>query len=99
MSRLKKFLAEHAEKLKVDQQEALKKRDEWVEAVGRLMEQIRGWLESSDPDHFLEVREETHKISERGIGTYEVSGLVIALGQRLVRVKPIARNVMGPLSD
>jgi hypothetical protein len=99
MSTLQDFLAEQAEKLKDTQQEALQRRDEWVASVERLNELIRGWLRASDPNHILDVREEPHEIREQGIGFYTVPGLVIALGPRLVRVVPIARNVVGPLSD
>jgi hypothetical protein len=99
MSTLKDFLAEQAEKLKDTQQEAARRRDEWVASVNRLNEHIRGWLRSSDPEQILEVCEEPHEIREQGIGTYTAPGLVIALGARIVRVVPIARNVVGPLSE
>ena len=96
---LKDFIAERVEKLRTEKPQADKKRDEWVDAVDRLNQQISEWLTQADPDHnVLEVCERPYQLREEGIGTYEVRGLSIGLGTREVRVEPIARNVAGPLS-
>jgi hypothetical protein len=99
MSNFTQFLAEQAEKLRTGQQEVLRTRDEWVAAVDGLTGQIRDWLGSSDPDHVLDVAPEEYELREQRLGTYKIDGLVISLGPRLVRVKPIARYVLGPISD
>ncbi len=100
MESLKDFIASQAEKLRNEESQAARKRDEWVGAVDRLNEQIREWLTSADPDHaILEVRETPFQLREEGIGGYEARGLLIRVGRREIRVAPIARNVAGPLSE
>ncbi|HKI17572.1 MAG TPA: hypothetical protein VKA15_06815, partial [Isosphaeraceae bacterium] len=99
MGSLKDFIAEQAEKLRPEEPQAVRKRDEWVGAVDRLNQQVREWLTQADPDHkVLEVRERPYQLREEGIGTYEARGLSISVGRREVRVEPIARNIAGPLS-
>ena len=99
MGSLKDFIAEQAEKLRTEEPEAVRKRDEWVAAVNRLNRQIEEWLAQADPDHkVLLVRKAPYQLREEGIGTYEARGLSISLGRREVRVVPIARNVADPLS-
>jgi hypothetical protein len=96
---LKEFIAEQAEKLRAELPRAAGKRDEWVAAVDRLNELIKGWLEQADPERVLEVQVRPYQLREEGIGSYEVRGLSIGLGPREVRVEPIARHVAGPLSS
>lgn len=99
MGSLKEYIAEQADRLRAEESEAGRKRDEWVRAIDRLNRQIRDWLEQADPDHkFIEVEERPYQFREEGIGAYEASGLSIHLGQREVRLVPVARNVAGPLS-
>jgi hypothetical protein len=95
---LKEFLSEQAEKLKAEKSDAAKKRDEWVGAVDRLNDEIRGWLGQADPSHILEIHVQSYHLREVGIGAYDVDGLTICLGKTEVRTQPIARNVVGPHS-
>jgi len=96
---LKDFIASQAQKLRNEEHQAARKRDEWVSAVDRLNQQIRSWLTQADPDHeVLEVRELPYQLRDEGIGSYEARGLLISLGRRQIRLEPIARNVAGPLS-
>ena len=97
MRSLKEFLEEEAEKLKTEPSKATLKRDEWVAAVDRLMEEILGWIGEADPNRILAVEERTVAIREEMIGSYEARALTIILGIRSVRVEPIARGVLGPL--
>jgi predicted transcriptional regulator len=93
---LKEFLATEADKLQSEQLDAIKRRDEWVEAVDRLLAQIKDWLHQADPGRILTIEETTHKLREHGIGSYEAAGLWVGIGVRQVRVEPVARNVLGP---
>jgi hypothetical protein len=97
---LKEFIASQAQKLRNEESQAVDKRNEWVAAVDRLNQQIMAWLTSADPDHaILDVRETPYQLREEGIGSYLARGLIISAGRRELRVKPIARNVAGPLSS
>lgn len=99
MESLKDFIAQQAEKLRTEGPRAVQKRDEWVAAVDRLIEQIKEWLAQADPDrNVLDVRERPFRLREEGIGTYEARGLTISLGPNEIRIEPIARYVAGPLS-
>ena len=96
---LREFLESQEEQLKAGQPQAIKRRDEWIAAVDRLEGRIRDWLASSDPRGLLEVRAESCELREQGIGLYRVGRLVMAMGPRIVRLDPVARNVVGPLSS
>jgi hypothetical protein len=95
---LKEFLASQAERLKAQKPEVERRREEWVAAVERLNDQIKGWLKQADSDGILNFEDRTISIREEGIGTYDVSGLSIGIGPWEVRVEPIARYVAGPTS-
>ncbi len=96
MASLKEFLESEAEKLRGEQSDAIKRREEWVAAVDRLIAQIKEWLREADPGRILTIEETTHELREHGIGSYEAPGLWIGIGVRQVRVEPISRNVIGP---
>ena len=73
---LKEFLASEAEKLQSERSEAMKKRDEWVESVGRLLAQIEDWLGEADSGRVLTYRRGQMTLREAGIGTYDVPFLL-----------------------
>jgi hypothetical protein len=94
---LKEFLASEAEKLRSEQSEALTKRAEWIAVVDRLLAQIKDWLGQADTQRILMIDEAPLRLSEQGLGTYEIPSLTIGLGTREVRIKPVARFVAAPL--
>jgi hypothetical protein len=94
---LKEFLAGEAEKLRTEQSEAMKTRDEWISSVDRLFAQIKDWLQQADEGRILMIQEASFPISEQGIGTYEIPSLTMGVGMREVRVRPVARFVAAPL--
>jgi hypothetical protein len=97
---LKEFIESQAEKLRHEESQAARKRNEWVAAVDRLNQQIITWLTFADPDQaILKVSETPYHLREEGIGSYEAHGLLITVGRRALRLEPVARNVVGPLSS
>lgn len=68
---------------------------EWREAVNLLLNTMRGWLDAADPNHVLEVTGFVQLKVEQGLGEFEIEGLQIRLGSRIVRVIPVGRNVVG----
>jgi hypothetical protein len=94
---LKEFLASEAEKLRSEQTEALTQRREWIAAVDRLLARIKDWLADADTQQVLMIEEAPLRLSEQGLGTYEIPSLTIGLGTREVRIKPIARFVATPM--
>ncbi len=97
MKSFKEFLQDQAQKETIV--EAKTKVEEWHSAVLKLIGQMEVWLRDADQDHILNIRETVHSIREEGLGTYQVPGLVIGLGERMVEVVPVARNVIGPIAS
>jgi hypothetical protein len=99
MGSLKEFLQRQKNESLANESSVLAARDEWVACVNGLLERIREWLAAADPEHILTLSETTYEIRESGLGTYSVPGLTISLGPRVVRIEPVARYVVGPLSS
>ena len=70
-----------------------RRRDEWLGAVRRLLDQLRDWLRASDPEGLLDI--ETYEIAraESALGSYEAPAMKIHLGAIEVEVKPMGRWV------
>jgi hypothetical protein len=75
--------------------ERRERREEWIAAVARLINQVRGWLDESDPDKVLAVVPMEIEAIESGLGTYTVQSLKISLDDAAVQVVPVGRNVVG----
>jgi hypothetical protein len=71
-------------------------RNEWVTAVGRLLDQMRNWLMEAGAAELLDVRPLEVERREQSLGAYNAPGLAIHFGDRIVKVEPVARNVLAP---
>src|SRR5262245_48547195 len=67
-------------------------RKEWLDSLGRLMEQLRRWLVEADPEGALEVVPREYEIIEARLGCYHAPGLVLRLGARQAEVTPGLRT-------
>jgi hypothetical protein len=85
------FLRDKAEEFGIHDRH--RRRREWVEAIQRLLYEIRGWLRLSDPKEILDVEQYTVTRTEQGLGTYEAPALKIRLGPGEVDVLPMSREV------
>jgi hypothetical protein len=85
------FLREKAEEFGIKDRH--RRRREWVDAIQRLLDEIRGWLRLSDPDGFLDVEQYRVTRTERDLGTYDAHALKIRLGPIEVDVIPMSREV------
>jgi hypothetical protein len=75
------------------------RRQEWLEAVGRLLAQLQNWLREADPDAVLCVESVPVDRNETGLGSYRTEGLNIFFKEdAAVQVVPVARNVAGFLA-
>ncbi len=93
MTNFQEFLHKKAEEQRVISRRDL--RDDWIDAVGRLVGQIREWLHEADPDGVLDRIDFPYDKAEKGLGRYKVDGLQINVGDLSVQVVPVARNVIG----
>lgn len=99
MSTLQDFLKQRADHLHASSSEKMKIQNEWIQAVNRLLTQIKQWLKDADQPGILNIFEESVDRRESGVGVYEVHSLRIRLEAQEVCVIPIARNVLGPVSS
>ena len=68
---------------------------ELLGAIANLFGQIREWLDASDPDGMLRLKEGKIELSERGLGRYRVPRLdILAFGER-IGIVPEVRLVAG----
>ena len=73
-------------------------RTEWLEALNRLLDQIRDWLRESDPEGVIEiVTYEVQRVEDR-LGVYDAPALKIRLNTDSAEVLPMGRFVPMPLS-
>lgn len=95
MKALSEFLKQHAEKHQGKKEEFDRLREEWVQSIQRLMNQLQTWLREADPEHLLEAKQHFVEYNEEAIGHYTVPSLVIYLEGRRVQVVPQGRRVVG----
>jgi hypothetical protein len=93
MKTFREFLQEKARE--DDHRERRRRRDEWVDAVDGLIRQLRDWLEQADSERLLSISRRDYDKLEQGLGAYEVPGLDVALGDSIVKISPVSRNVVG----
>jgi hypothetical protein len=78
--------------------ERREKREEWISAVRRLLDDIRSWLAESDPDRLLDVISYDVERWEPGLGSYTIQALTIGVGDTAVKVVPVGRDAVGLVS-
>src|SRR4051794_22353682 len=86
---LSEVLHEYAVKQRSELEATRARREEWVEAVRRLMKQLEGWLREADRDGVLDIQEEEHDLREESLGRYTAPGLRVRLGAREVSIRPV----------
>src|SRR6476469_3643335 len=89
------FLREKAENRKAELSNRQAVLDEWRTAVQRLLDTIKVWLRTSDPDGILKLEDNEWEISEEGLGTYKVPRLDIHGLGSWVGIVPKARYTVG----
>jgi hypothetical protein len=93
MMTFREFLQKKAEEQ--HQPQRRQRRDEWIEAVRRLITQLRAWLAEADPEKLLDVVPLVVERVEPGLGAYSIPSLKIGVGDATVEVVPIGRNALG----
>jgi hypothetical protein len=91
---LREFLIKNAPHDEIRRRQA---REEWIAAVDRLLEQLRGWLTDAGTEELLELEPLDFEKREQGLGTYHIRGLAINFGERTVKVMPVGRMVLAHL--
>lgn len=68
--------------------------EEWLEALGKLYDQLEQWLRPAQAEG-LKIRRYQKEISEYELGTYQAPALEICFGLSKVRIEPVARFIVG----
>jgi hypothetical protein len=77
--------------------EGVRRRDEWIAALRRLVDQIVSWLKEDDPEGVLEIGRYEISLSEMSLGAYQAPYLEISLGESEATMSPVARNTVGTI--
>lgn len=92
----KEFLQEQAEQVRAEEAAKEAKKDQWVSAIEDLIVLMKTWLRENDPEKLLKLRERELELSDESVGAYTTTSLAVWLGGRVVRIEPVALDVMGP---
>lgn len=76
-------------------QQVEEQKNEWITALGRLFQEIEGWLEPAVRGGYLATRRTQTQIIEQDFGTYDAPMLEILRGGLTVRLEPIGVRVVG----
>lgn len=95
MSNLQEFLKKQAEQERGDSDRRQAVLQDWLRALHELIGQMKGWLLEADTEHVLKITDEPVSIRERPFGTYTAPGLEVALGTRVISIRPVARYSIG----
>jgi hypothetical protein len=77
--------------------ENLRIRDEWVLALKELMDQIKQWVNESQQEQALLVREHALAKDEQYIGGYTAPALTLAAESCNIEVLPVGRFAIGSI--
>jgi hypothetical protein len=86
------FLRQQAEKHQAEASAGKATVDEWRAAIERLFGQLREWLQQSDPEGFIEIKEGQQDITEHGLGRYRVPRLDLRAFGKWIGIIPKARG-------
>ena len=73
--------------------ERAQRRAEWLHAYRELKESIQRWLRDVAGER-IQFEDEWVQRNEMGLGIYDIDGFRIRIGDSLVRVVPVSRNVI-----
>jgi len=76
--------------------DSYRQKQEWIAALGKLMAQVRKWLESAEVETLLTVEEVQLELREPGLGAYTAMGLQLTTPHgKVIHVIPKGRFVVG----
>ncbi|HEY6324003.1 MAG TPA: hypothetical protein VJA16_20870 [Thermoanaerobaculia bacterium] len=70
-------------------------RNAWLEAIGSLYADIRGWLSEPEKEGLVNIVDADKVITERLLGTYDAPVLQLLFADHQVVIVPVARYVIG----
>jgi hypothetical protein len=91
----REFLRHQAEKHQAEVRAGKATVEEWRQAIGKLFAQVRSWLAESDPEGLIQVKERKWKVTEPGLGRYEIPRLDLRAFGKWIGIIPKARKTVG----
>ena len=94
------MLLEQEKRAKQAAQERQKAMEEWKQAVAALMTNVRGYSEEYEKDGSLSFsNEDTIRLTEEGLGAYEIPVMKINAGSAAILIQPLGREINGTLGS
>ena len=86
-------LAEQEKRAKQAIEDREKLLDEWKQAVAAALTDVRSYLEEYEKDGSLALAEDTIRLTEDGLGAYDVPVLKVSVGPAVILVQPLGRLI------
>jgi hypothetical protein len=86
-------LAEQEKRAKQAVEDKQKLLEEWKEAVAAALTNVRSFLEEYEKDGSLSLSEDTMRLTEDGLGAYDIPVLKISVGPAVILVQPLGRLI------
>ena len=67
--------------------------EEWKQAVAAALADVRSYLEEYEKDGSLSLSEDTIRLTEDGLGAYDVPVIKIGVGAAVILVQPLGRLI------
>lgn len=96
MISFKDFLASQEERLRAERIKQDQAREDWVQSVVHLIEQIKQWIKQSDPHGLVRLDHVFGESNSTPANVYVNARLDIHLGDRYTTIRPVAIDVLGP---
>ncbi len=96
MISLKDFLASQEDRLRAEQSAQAQAIESWGASVVRLIEQIEEWIGESDPHKLVTLDLVLDKNHRSHLDSNIDTRLDICLGSRVIRIRPVALDLLGP---
>ncbi|WP_337173268.1 hypothetical protein [Paludisphaera sp.] len=84
---LRDFL--HAKADEYGVRDRLRRRKEWLDAIGRLYQRLETWMREADPEGLLDIVPYEVQRTEQGLGTFNVPALLVSFGPEDISIEPM----------
>ena len=86
-------LAEQEKRAKQAIEDRQKLLEEWQQAVAAALAEVRSYLAEYQNDGSLSLAEDTIRLTEDGLGAYDVPVLKVSVGPAVILVQPLGRLI------
>ena len=91
LARLKSFVEEKKRRAKEEKIDWEKRKQEWIDEVGKLYRMIENWLKDID----IRIKYEDIELFEEKLGKYKMKKMILDVGGEKVELTPIGTIIIG----